>query len=135
MKRFALGLLAANVTATYLATFLVLLYNPGPFAVETGLDLLKFIPLGAVAILSFWFPLFVGSILLVLLLSAVGTQTYWVYASGGAVLGIGFALAVKQGVFYDAWEPWAIGLVSGAAGGWIYWRIAIGQRIVTADNR
>jgi len=58
----------------------------------------------------------------------------WVYASGGAVLGIGFASAVKQGVFHDAWEPWAIGLVSGAAGGLIYWRIAVRQRIVRADN-
>lgn len=123
MKRFVLGLLAANVTGAYLAAFLVLLYSPGPFSIETGLDLLKFVLLGTAIILNFWLPLLAASAVLGLLLGAINTKTSWPYAAGGAALGIGFALGVTEGVSAETWEPQAIGLLSGAAGGLIHWRI------------
>lgn len=124
MKRAAFGLLAVNVTAAYLTAFLVLLYSPGPFTVERPLDFLKFIPFGTAIILNFWLPLFTASTLLVLLLGAAGAKASWFYASGGAVLGIGFAVAVDEGVFFGTWGPRLIGLATGAICGWIYWRIA-----------
>lgn len=127
MKRFVLGLLAANATSAYLAAFLVLLYSPGPFTMETGLDLLKFIPFGTAIMLNFWPPLLIASTLLVLLLGAGGVTASWIYVLGGGLLGIGFAIAVTESAFLDGWVPQLIGLGSGAAGGWIYWRIAIGR--------
>lgn len=126
MKRAAFGLLAVNVTAAYLTAFLMLLYSPGPFTVEKPLDLLKFVPFGTAIILNFWLPIFTASTLLMLLLGAAGARASWLYASGGALLGIGLVVAVDEGAFFGTWGPRAIGLATGAVCGWIYWRIAFG---------
>ena len=127
MKRTILGVLMASMAAPYIATLLTLVTNPGPISVHSLFDLWKVAPFGTVVLLHFWAPMVVASSALALILTAIRATSPIAVMTGAALLGFGFAVVAKGGVFFGTWEPQLTGALTGAICGWIYWRVALAE--------
>jgi hypothetical protein len=137
MKRQILGILAASIAASYLAPFLMLLFDSisTPTGIPERAAILNACLFGLFAIMVFGLPLLLIGSLIAVLLHRFAIHSKWSLILGGAVLGLCLTFAVEPVslsmlIFLLREEPgsrhfFLAAILAGTLYGWIYWVIAI----------
>jgi hypothetical protein len=139
MRRKIFAVLLASITAFYLTAFFLytaLLVIGQSEGIEEFYDLLKFIPVGTLALMVYGIPLLFLSALCAAVLNAVGLEAKSVLILSGASLGLLFIAALLSfslPLDQESSVLLAVAPLSGATCGWIYWRIAL-RATLTLDH-
>jgi hypothetical protein len=122
MKRRILGLITASVTAPYLIA-LFWVFSRGKLFSPLGKNPYPddFFLYGAMGIVFFGLPLLAIAWFCEAIVTAIGWRSRWTVLLTGAIIGTGFIAVMDNSL----WSDIALGAVSGAICGWIYWLIAI----------